>query len=269
MGRLKLFTILGAAVGLAGPALAADLLGPSPRDYAEPAPAPGLAIAELGSGWYLRGDIGYVDYGKPGEKPYGVPVVPFDSARLKSTYSAGLGIGYKFTSWLRADITGDYRNAAAFDARSSRTGYTEGYSLDHGKMQSSTLLLNGYIDLGTWSGITPYVGAGVGVAQNRFNNYSGQVVCLTAACGDPTPGASYPLGAQARTWVPSGTRTHLAWALMAGASMEIMPGFLIDAGYRYVRLGDARTKLDQYGVGTSTKELSAHEIRVGIRYMID
>lgn len=267
MGRLKFITILGATVGIAGPALAADLLGPAPRPYVEPAPA--LAVAELGSGWYLRGDIGYADFEKVGEKPYGVPVPPFDSMRLKSTYVAGIGIGYKFNTWLRADITGDYRGAAAFDARSSRTGYTEGYSVDRGKIQSSTLLLNGYIDLGTWSGITPYVGAGIGVAQNRFGSYSAQVVCLTAACGDPTPGASYPLGPQARSYVPSGTRTNLAWAVMAGASMELMPGVLIDAGYRYVSLGEARTRLDSFGVGTRTKDLSAHEVRLGIRYVID
>jgi opacity protein-like surface antigen len=266
MGRLKLLTILG-AVGMAAPAFAADLLGPAPHSYAAPAPA--IGVAELGSGWYLRGDIGYVDYEKPGEKPYGVPVVPFDTERLKSTYSGGLGFGYKFNSWLRADVTGDYRGDSRFDALSSRTRYTEGYSQDRGKLQSSTLLLNGYIDLGTWGGITPYVGAGIGVAQNRLHNYSGQVVCLTIACGDPTVGASYPLGPQPKTFVPTGMRTNLAWALMAGASMELMPGVLLDAGYRYVNLGEARTKLDQYGVGTRTKDLRAHEIRLGVRYMID
>lgn len=252
------------AVGAIVPATAADYLPRAPV-IEEPA----TAVTELGSGWYLRGDIGYADFAKPGEKPYGVPVPPFDSMRLKSTYAAGIGIGYKFNTWLRADITGDYRGAAAFDARSSRTGYTEGYSVDRGKIQSSTLLLNGYIDLGTWSGITPYVGAGIGVAQNRFGSYSAQVVCLTAACGDTTPGASYPLGPQARTYVPSGTRTNLAWALMAGASMELMPGVLVDAGYRYVSLGEARTRLDSFGVGTRTKDLSAHEVRLGIRYVID
>ena len=269
MGRLKLLTVVAAAIGVAGPAFAADLLGPAPRGYAEPAPAPALAVGELGSGWYLRGDIGYVDHDKPGEKPYGVPVVPFDTMRLKATYSAGAGIGYKFTSWLRADVTGDWRQDSRFDAVSSRTRYVEGYSQDRGKLQSSTLLLNGYIDLGTWGGITPYVGAGVGVAQNRFHDYSGQVVCITTTCGDPSVGASYPLGPQPKTFVPSGTRTNLAWALMAGASMELMPGVLIDAGYRYVNLGEARTKLDEFGVGTRTKDLRAHEFRIGVRYVID
>src|SRR5919107_3654057 len=139
MGRLKHLTVLCAAFGLAGPAAAADLLGPAPRAVAQP--APGVPIAEFGSGWYLRGDIGYLEYEKPGEKPYGVPVVPFDSTRLKSTYSAGAGIGYRFNSWLRADVTGDYRGDAVFDAVSSRTRYVEGYSQDRGKLQSSTLLL--------------------------------------------------------------------------------------------------------------------------------
>jgi opacity protein-like surface antigen len=48
-----------------------------------------------------------------------------------------------------------------------------------------------------------------------------------------------------------------------------MPGVLIDAGYRYVSLGEARTKLDSFGVGTRTKDLNAHEVRLGVRYVID
>ena len=265
MRRLTLLTALAASVAGAAPALAADLLAPPP--LAEAAAA--LGIAELGGGWYLRGDIGYVEYAKPGEKPYGAAVVPFDSMRLQNAFSGGAGFGYKFTDWLRTDVTVDYRHDARFQAFSSRTGYVEGYSRDTGKIQNVTALFNAYFDLGTWYGITPYVGAGVGVAVNRFHSYTAQVTCLMTSCGDPTPGATYALGPQTATRTPAGSRTQLAWALMAGASMEVMPGLLIDAGYRFVNIGEARTKLDEWGIGTRTKDLTAHEVRVGVRYMID
>jgi opacity protein-like surface antigen len=266
MRRLTLLTALGASLAAAAPAFAADL---TPRlPYAEP-PAAGPAVAELGSGWYIRGDLGYSDFEKPGDKPYStVAVVPFDKERLKGTGAAGGGIGYKFTNWLRADVTADYRLGSDFDALSSKTRYVEGFSRDTAKMQASTLLFNAYFDLGTWYGVTPYVGAGVGVAQNRFHGYAAQVTCITPTCGD-TSGATYALGPQPKSFVPSGTRTNLAWALMAGASMQVLPGVLVDAGYRFVNLGEARTKLDQFGVGTRTTDLHAHEIRVGVRYMID
>jgi opacity protein-like surface antigen len=264
MRSLKLLAMLGVALAGAGPAIAADLFGPGPL----PAAAPSIGIAELGGGWYLRGDLGYVDYTKPGARPYGAAVVPFDHERLKATFSGGAGVGYKFNNWLRADVTADYRAGADFDAMSSRTHYVEGFSRDTAKIQSTTLLVNGYVDLGTWYGITPYVGAGIGVAQNRFRTYSAQVTCLTVTCGD-TSGATYSIGPQPKTLVPGGSRTHVAWALMAGASMELMPGILVDAGYRFVNIGEARTKLDPFNVGTRTTDLKAHEIRVGLRYMID
>jgi opacity protein-like surface antigen len=264
MGSFKSFALAGVfAVAASASSLAADLLPPPPM--APYAPPPVLEA----SGWYLRGDVGVSSYDGGKFSSPDLPPAQFFGTDLGAGAFAGVGVGYQFNSWLRADVTGDYRGDSRFDALSSRTRYTEGYSQDRGKLQSSTLLLNGYIDLGTWGGITPYVGAGIGVAQNRLHNYSGQVVCLTIACGDPTVGASYPLGPQPKTFVPTGTRTNLAWALMAGASMELMPGVLLDAGYRYVNLGEARTKLDQYGVGTRTKDLRAHEIRLGVRYMID
>ena len=36
-------------------------------------------------------------------------------------------------------------------------------------------LFNGYLDLGTWYGVTPYIGAGAGVAYMRVSDYSSTV----------------------------------------------------------------------------------------------
>lgn len=32
-------------------------------------------------------------------------------------------------------------------------------------------MLNGYIDLGTWHNLTPFVGAGVGFTRNTINEF--------------------------------------------------------------------------------------------------
>jgi opacity protein-like surface antigen len=111
-------------------------------------------------------------------------------------------------------------------------------------------LVNGYIDLGTFYGITPYVGAGVGVSYLNTSNAS------------TVGGAAYASGSE--------TTTNLAWALMAGASYAVNDQVSIDAGYRYFNLGDAKTtQIDPTGAQVghiNYKGIDAHEIRLGIRY---
>jgi opacity protein-like surface antigen len=67
----------------------------------------------------------------------------------------------------------------------------------------------------------------------------------------------------------AGAKTNFAWALMAGAAVDIAPNFKLDVGYRFVRIGDGKTELDAAGFGFKVKPLDAHEARVGVRYMID
>jgi len=60
---------------------------------------------EFGTGWYIRGDLAAAQDN----------AVAFGRASLlgmkpPNGWSAGLGAGYKFTSFLRADLTVDYRS---------------------------------------------------------------------------------------------------------------------------------------------------------------
>lgn len=255
MGSLKILLSAGALLGLSAEALAADLLPPPPP------PFEAAAVSELGTGWYLRGDLGYVDYADPKEVVGYSAGVPFDTIELDKTWSAGGGIGYAFNSWLRADVTLDRRFDAPITALSSGSNYVNGFSTDALKLESTTVLLNGYIDLGSWSGVTPYVGAGIGWAHNRLHSYWSQVTCLTPVCS-----AAF---SQARVMNPPGTKNNLAWALMAGAAVDVGSGFKLDLGYRYVRIGEAKTELDAAGFGFKLKPVDAHEARIGVRYMID
>ena len=43
-------------------------------------------------------------------------------------------------------------------------------------------------------------------------------------------------------------------------------GFSLDAAYRYIDLGRAKSGLDAYGGSTRLKDLTANEFRVGLRY---
>jgi opacity protein-like surface antigen len=123
------------------------------------------------------------------------------------------------------------------------------------------VLLNGYFDLGNWSGITPYVGAGIGFANNDLSSYSSKVSCLTVTCSSAF--------SQAAVAHEGGTKTNLAWALMAGAAVDIGKGLKLDLGYRYLRVGENKTDLDNAGFGFKLKPLDravARRCRVWVRH---
>ncbi len=69
------------------------------------------------SGWYLRGDIGMSN-----QRVGSMFNVLYDTASsvtnvqkdFDSAPTFGLGIGYQFNHWLRADLTGEYRGKATF-----------------------------------------------------------------------------------------------------------------------------------------------------------
>ncbi|HYF55611.1 MAG TPA: outer membrane protein [Salinarimonas sp.] len=256
MRSLTLRALAAASVlGLALPAAAADLLPPPPM-----MPEPAVPVADIGSGWYLRGDIGYVAYNPPTDVAYGIltePSTRMKDEKLESTWSIGIGAGYRLNSWLRVDGTVDYRFGTNFSGLTSGTAYVHGYSVDRANLTSTTFLANAYVDLGTWSGITPYVGAGVGYARTELDGYTTQIVCITATCGHPGP--------QAVRSMNGGVTSGLAWALMAGVGIDLGHGAVLDLGYRYVNLGGVQTKLRD-GIGTKLADLDAHEARIGLRW---
>jgi opacity protein-like surface antigen len=177
------------------------------------------------SGWYLRGDIGYVINRTPDWSS--LDFTPEQS--LDDAWVIGLGLGVRANDWLRFDITGDYRTQADYDVG----GFTSDY-------EAATLLANVYVDLGTWNGFTPYVGAGVGAGYVSITD----VAFLGTDIGE------------ASGW-------GVAWALMAGVAVAVSPNWQVDLGYRYLSIESA-----SLGNGLPDLDQSAHEIRIGARYLI-
>ena len=115
---------------------------------------PGPQVQEFFSAWYLRLDGGYRFNGISGGEALGST---FINSGLKDSASIGGGVGYKW-GWFRADVTFDYGSGPKF------VGDTLGPQHVTAKLSSYTTLFNAYIDLGTWWGFTPYIGAGVGTS---------------------------------------------------------------------------------------------------------
>ncbi len=200
---------------------------------------------DLVSGWYVRGDIGY---SKPKIGSVEVPAPQSVTQwELQNSITFGGGGGYKY-QWFRADVTIDYANRGKFkgDTATVPSYYTA-------KLDSFTILANAYLDLGTWSGFTPYIGAGIGTTHLRTHEYTNVTII------EPNESVS------------DTTRWNLSYAAMAGLAFRFTPNMVLDVGYRYLKMGDAVSGPEPplYTDRTYLRDLKAHEFRVGLRYVLD
>ena len=170
MVSVKSFIPAAAAALVSTAAFAADLPPPPPIAY-QPPPPPCCEA----SGWYLRGDVGIgvqnfknFDHGQTNPAFVWPASWTINQQEIKDTTILGFGIGYEFNSWLRFDITGEYRTKVVGKATGSFLEFCNGggtcfdsFDFDH---SAAVFMANAYIDLGTWWCITPYIGGGVGGA---------------------------------------------------------------------------------------------------------
>ena len=113
-------------------------------------------------------------------------------------------------------------------------------------MTTTTLLLNGYLDLGSWYRMTPYIGAGAGIANLNISDYQSTV--------------APPFGT-----VKARGQTNFAWAGMAGVAYALSQNVMVDVSYRYLNLGDVMTSSDAFG-NMRLSKITAQEVRVGLRW---
>jgi opacity protein-like surface antigen len=226
---------------------------------------------EWGSNWYLRGDVGIQQVHVPSLSAYFAPLAN------QTLVSGGLGGGYQFNDWLRADVTIDrsvFRKAAVtgqYWCPYQMVGLNDPVSgapvgvlanpndtcsqYSQATLSRTSVLANAYLDLGHFWGFTPYVGAGVGMTYGSasssvgyFRNADGGLwgPDLTLPAGYPAVwlypnGASYPiqLPFNLTNWNTWETRTswQFAWNVMAGVSYDVTQNFKVDVGYRYLNAG--------------------------------
>ena len=239
MSRLKGLTIAGVLAAQVTTAMAADM----PGTYA-PLPIPERLqprTFETNSGWYLRGDLGY-DWGQTNDPQSQSGYPSAKTSALGNSPSGGFGFGIK-RNWMRTDVTIDY--AAAKDYKGTIATPDDVTA----KTSAWSVLFNGYLDLGSWYRVSPYIGAGVGAARVRVFDYASSVA-------PPFAGGT------------SNTQWNFAWAAMAGVGVTLSSNLMMDAGYRYINYGDASSAADSFG-SMKFKNLAAHEVRVGLRWSFD
>jgi opacity protein-like surface antigen len=217
----------------------------------------------LGTGWYIRGDIGYSRPQGPSGSYNGAP---FEHLSVAGSPVLGGGVGYKISNWFRADVTADYLFSGNVQASYNVPGCC--FATDKTGLGGWALLANGYVDLGTWSAITPYVGGGVGYAFTQASKIVNEEFVPTGT-GSFVPLTDPITGLPVFNAFPAHTTGGVAWALMAGAAIDVAPSVKLDFGYRYLNVADARFATDNLGIAPRLKSLGSHQFRLGVRYMFD
>ena len=270
----RIALLLTAAVLPLSHAVAADYDPPVFVEQAEE-----VVPVEVGSGWYLRGDIGYIVSQDTGRYEYRISAggtstdSSFNSASLDNDFTFGGGVGYQFNEWFRADATVDgFRSDFSGSTRSAgpcsddpNLDGTGCRSSDSADMSAISVMANGYVDLGTYAGFTPYLGAGLGFSYVSWSDLASKNFCVDgdAACPDSAFVDSSSAGGES-DW-------RFTYALMAGASYDLPNNWKVDVGYRYKQIdnGDMfKWASDDVSIKGKDSDLAQHEIRVGLRYEI-
>ncbi|MFN3347674.1 outer membrane protein [Pseudorhodoplanes sp.] len=246
MKCIKTSLIAGAAAAMTmtAPAFAADM----------PMPVYKAPVVLQTGGWYLRGDIGFSNQ-KVDEltSPVFTPAVTVLKKEVDAAPFGGLGIGYQFNNWFRVDVTGEYRGGATFRGLDTYTVASNDY---FGTKSEWLFMGNAYVDLGTWWGFTPFVGAGIGYSRNTISNWRD--------INNQTGATAY---------ADTHSQWEFAWAVHAGLAYQVTPNFTVEFAYRYLDLGDFATA-DMIGFNGQNAAynpiylngVTSHDFKLGLRW---
>lgn len=312
--RIVVTSCIAALTGFVSPMQAADL-----DQILYGSELPVTQTVEIGSGWYLRGDLGYqvntkyhstvVGANNPLQglaafTPAGVLSNDNDYAKM----TASIGAGYHLNDLFRVDFNlatfgqNSFSQGGAFTAGCggtrtiTTTTFVGGVAVLPAATSSSADsvdcdgaisvknsmylgMLNGYIDLGTFAGFTPYVGAGVGVA------YTKQTASANGSCqGSQVVSGVAGVSQTTNTFICDNQTTYtaaaadvsllsyeddqwsFAYSLNAGVGYQFTKNLTLDLGYQFTSAPNAMyANFDGTSI-TQRKGINVHEVRVGLRY---
>lgn len=161
----------------------------------------------------------------------------------------GLGAGYNVSNHFRADITLSNR-----DYKLNNSDTVNGIAInDTQKISSTTLMLSGYYDIGTYRNFTPYLAVGTGIAMNRAGDLK-----IVHSFGNII--------------YPGKTNVNVAYQIGAGTTVKLTEKMDIDLNYKFINMGYIKTTS---GIATDSSitvlskakaHLKSHECMIGIRF---
>jgi len=278
-----------ALLGLApAGALAADY---DPPIYVEE--ADNYVPVEVGTGWYLRGDVGYTL-----NRPYREISTLGGFTENTSLLPASIGMGYQFNSFLRGELNfgilpahrfgRDYISNCPGTQTTTVVDNLTGTLLSQNSVASSrgcdgsdrvnnyaySLMAHGFVDLGTYVGFTPFIGGGVGVTYNKHSLVVGDLDCQpsssTTIAGGNTTTTSFACdipGAYDGARQSEG-RYDFSYSLAAGIAYQATKNISLELGYEYFASPSARYMSYSGGGYTVNRGIDFHQVKLGVRYAL-
>ncbi|QPC90415.1 outer membrane protein [Mesorhizobium sp. INR15] len=266
------------------PVLAADY---DPPIYVDQ--APDYQPVEVGSGWYLRGDVGYA-FSHPFDHEIGSAGGSANFTSDSSLFTGSVGMGFHLNDYLRVELNGGILPTNQFSDNNLITNGCAGttnivinspggdiivpqaatkdcVASSYGTNKAYALMANGYVDLGTYVGITPYLGGGLGLSYNKYFKSIGERNCINVpsnstgaggfACNDP---AGY------KGLEDSEAKFNLAYSIGAGISYQVSKNVSVDLGYEYFSVPSAKYVAYDAGTFGIHKGINYQTVKLGLRY---
>jgi len=154
----------------------------------------------------------------------------------KGQFALGLAAGYDFKSAFDVPLRTEFEYV--WRGKKEVKSFEDGGDTIKLKVGAQTFFVNAFFDIHNSSPVTPYIGAGLGLAI-----LSAEI----AIDGDESS---------------SKNKTNFAWNIGAGAAWKVAENVALDLGYRYADFGKAVVDI---GDGVKAKS-NAHEVLLGLRY---
>ena len=138
---------------------------------------------------------------------------------------------------------------------------------DKATVAGTIWMLNGYYDIMSSRGFTPYIGAGLGFVWNEISRET-QVNITQCALEDPCGGTSTVASYSNSTRAES---VSFAAAAMVGFTYDVSDMTSVDLGYRYLYLAGTSAAFDINGYESRLNigDQSVHQMRAGLRFNVN
>lgn len=185
------------------------------------------ATAEARDGFYIAARGGYTDYNVNSNKDTAADKAKID---LGGVWHASGAIGYK-KGYFRVEGEYIYRDNVDDEFRSPGALSPNAYHKT--TLESDSFMANAYLDIMPNYWISPYFTGGIGVSRLELETYD-------------MPG---------RSDLEKNSKDNFTWQVGAGLSLRLNRCLNLDAGYRYIDMGEI-----------DDADMNAHEWYGGLRY---
>ncbi|MEE9375126.1 MAG: outer membrane beta-barrel protein [Rhizobiaceae bacterium] len=270
---------------------AADILGDQVQETTQ---------VEYGTGWYLRGHVAVTAHENLFSKETSTPIAGTTDQLVKeqetsNVFSAGIGMGYRFSRNFRADIElaslGMSKQTETSPLLVLRAPCLNGSRLtplggiipnvpitnciedSESSYDLQNVMANIYYDFDNkFLGFRPFIGMGAGLVRTTYTSIVGSVTCQAAEeerCG-PTDGGTASFGGryQQQGERNNGTAYHLAGSVSLGGSYRIAENLFLDTSYTYLKTLNSPIWGGPYGLADAEVPTNFHQVKFGLRLEI-